>query len=372
MLTAAPKRIAPPTRLLYGPGPSMVEPRAYQAMSQPIVGIFDPYFFDLVEEIRAGLRQAFGTANQMTFTVPASGSGATEAAVANFVLPESKFVVFAAGHFADRMTIMAQRQRANVVRFEKPWGQVFSSEEAEEFLMRERPNAVGFVQAETSTGAFQSGRAITAAARQTGALVIADCVASLGAMPVEMDAVGIDVAFSCSQKGLSCPAGLSPISISPRAWEWLERRPGDPFTWYLDLRLMARYFEPTHAYQHTPSPPLYYAMHQALAAIEEEGLRNRWNRHQKANERLVEGLSRLGFELLVRNPADRIWHLTTAVPPKGVDETQVRRNLVQKYNIEVAGGIGQLAGKILRIGTMGPLATEENVDFLLEALAASM
>jgi alanine-glyoxylate transaminase/serine-glyoxylate transaminase/serine-pyruvate transaminase len=341
-------------------------------MSQPVVGIFDPYFLEIVDHIRTGLREVFGTANQMTFTVPASGSGAMEAAIANFVLPGSKFAVFTAGHFANRIIAMGERQRANVVRLEKAWGEVFTAEEAEEFVQRERPDAVAFVQAETSTGAYQSGRAIATAARNVNALVVTDCVASLGAMPVELDAVGIDVAFSCSQKGLSCPAGLSPISISPKAWEWLERRPETSSTWYLDLSLLAKYFEAPHVYHHTPSPPLYYAMHQSLASIEEEGLRNRWNRHQHTNQRLIAGLTKLGFQPLVTNPEQRIWHLTTVIPPPRVDEAQLRRRLLEKHGIEVAGGIGQLTGKILRIGTMGPLATDENTDFLLEALAASM
>lgn len=365
-------RIAPPNRLLYGPGPSMVEPRAYGAMSQPAVGLRDPYFLEMMNEIRVGLRQAFGTKNQMTFPVPASGSGAMEAAVANFVWPGSKFVVFAAGIFADRITAVGQRQRAHVVRLEKPWGEVFTREEADEFIRRERPDVVAFVQAETSTGAYQSGRAIAPAAREAGALVIADCVTSLGAMPVELDAVGIDAAFSCSQKGLSCPAGLSPVSFSERAWERLEKRPEDPFTWYLDLRLMSKYFEPPHVYHHTPSPPLYYAMHETLAVIEEEGLRNRWNRHLRASQRLITGLSRLGFVPLVKNPDERIWHLTTVLPPAGVDEAQLRQRLLERYSIEIASGLGQLAGKILRIGTMGPLATDENVDFLLDAVAACL
>jgi alanine-glyoxylate transaminase/serine-glyoxylate transaminase/serine-pyruvate transaminase len=338
----------------------MVDPRAYEAMSQPVVGIFDPYFLEIVDHIRTGLREVFGTANQMTFTVPASGSGAMEAAIANFVLPGSKFAVFTAGHFANRIIAMGERQRANVVRLEKAWGEVFTAEEAEEFVQRERPDVVAFVQAETSTGAYQSGRAIATAARNVNALVVTDCVASLGAMPVELDAVGIDVAFSCSQKGLSCPAGLSPISISPKAWEWLERRPETSSTWYLDLSLLAKYFEAPHVY------------HQSLASIEEEGLCNRWNRHQHTNQRLIAGLTKLGFQPLVTNPEQRIWHLTTVIPPPRVDEAQLRRRLLEKHGIEVAGGIGQLTGKILRIGTMGPLATDENTDFLLEALAASM
>src|SRR5438270_259876 len=224
MLLTASKRIAPPRRLLYGPGPSMVEPRAYEAMKEPVVGIRDAYFLEIMGEIRAGLREVFGTRNQMTFPVPASGSGAMEAAVANFVRPGSKFALFAAGHFANRIGAMAQRQGASVVRLDKPWGEVFNAAEADEFLTREQPDVVAFVQAETSTGAYQSGHAIVPAAKKVGALVIADCVTSLGAMPVQLDEVGIDVAFSCSQKGLSCPAGLSPISVNSRAWQILGDR----------------------------------------------------------------------------------------------------------------------------------------------------
>lgn len=372
MLTTANKRVAAPRRLLYGPGPSAVDPRAYEAMKEPVLGIRDPYFLEVMSEVRAGLREAFGTANRMTLTVPASGSGAMETAVANFVQPGSKFAVFAAGVFADRISTMGQRQHATVVRLEKPWGEVFTAEEAEAFLSREQPDVVAFVQAETSTGAFQSGRAIVPAARKVGALVIADAVTSLGAMPVELDSVGIDVAYSCSQKGLSCPAGLSPISISPTASEKLEQRKEEEFTWYFDLRLMAKYFEPPHVYHHTPSPTLYYAMHGSLSAIEEEGLRNRWNRHRRAGERLVRGLTKLGFEPLVKNAEHRIWHLTTVIPPPEVDEVQLRQRLLDKFNIEIAGGLGQLTGKILRIGTMGPLATDDNVDFLLEAISACL
>ncbi|MBV9081335.1 MAG: alanine--glyoxylate aminotransferase family protein [Acidobacteriaceae bacterium] len=267
---------------------------------------------------------------------------------------------------------MAERYDAKVVRLEKPWGEVFEAEEAERFIDRERPDAVAFVQAETSTGAFQSGRAIVPAARKGDALVIADTVTSLGAMPVELDATGIDVTFSCAQKGLSCPAGLSPVSVSPRAWEWLQARSDNLATWYFDLRLMVKYFEPPHVYQHTPSPPLYYAMHAALAAIEEEGLENRFKRHKRAGEQLVRGLTELGLEPLVANDQDRIWHLTTVKVPTGMDEAAFRQRLVDRYEVEIAGGLGELAGKIFRIGTMGPLATEENVDYLLDALKACL
>lgn len=348
----------------------MVDPRAYEAMSQPVVGIRDDYFLEIMAEIQVGLRDALGTSNEATFAIPGGGGAGMEAAVTNFVLPGSKFAIFAAGLFADRMTLIGRRQRANVVRLEKPWGEVFTADEAEAFIQRERPDVVGFVQAETSTGAYQSGRAITEAARKFNALVVADCVTSLGAMPVELGSVGIDVAYSCTQKGLSCPAGLAPMSISPRAYEWLQRRPEEPYTWYLDLALISKYWEASHAYHHTPSPPLYYALHQGLAVVEEEGLQNRWARHKRANQRLLVGLEKLGFQPFVKDPDHRIWHLTTVLPPANVDEAALRKKLLDRYDIEIASGLGQLSGKILRIGTMGPLATDENVDFLLDSIAA--
>jgi len=372
LTTTAMKRIAPPKRLIFGPGPSMIDPRAYEAMGQPLTGIRDPYFLSVMAEIQAGLREVLGTRNKKTFLVPGSGTGAMEAAVSNFVREGSKFAVFTAGHFAERIASMGLRQKANVVRCEKEWGEVFTQAEAEEFLEREKPDTVAFVQAETSTGAYQSGRAITAAAHKLGALVIGDCVTSMGAMPVEMDSVGIDIAYSCAQKGLSCPAGLSPISISPQAWEWLEKRQDDPTSWYLDLKLMGKYFEEPHMYHHTPSPPLYYAMHQGLAVIEEEGLRERWERHRTVGQKLAGELVKLGFEPLVTNASDRIWHLTVVLPPANVDEAQLRDKLMSKYGIEIAGGLGKLAGKILRIGTMGPLSTEDQAEFLLDAIAASV
>jgi alanine-glyoxylate transaminase/serine-glyoxylate transaminase/serine-pyruvate transaminase len=372
MLTTAMKPIAPPKRLIFGPGPSMIYPRVYAAMSQPLTGIRDPYFLSVIAEIQSGLREVFGTRNAKTFLIPASGSGAMEAAVSNFVPEGSKFAVFTAGYFADRIAAMGERHRANVVRCAKEWGEVFTEEEASQFIERERPDVVAFVQGETSTGAYQSGRAISEPAHRFGALVMADCVASLGAMPVELDTIGIDIAFSCSQKGLSCPAGLSPISISPRAWEWLTKRKDIPVSWYFDLLLLANYFEEPHVYHHTPSPPLYYAVREGLAIIEEEGLRERWERHRLVGQKLTAELIKLGFEPLVKDAGRRLWHLTVVTPPDDVDEAKLRDRLMQKYGIEIAGGLGKLAGKILRIGTMGPTATEAQAEFLLDAIAASI
>jgi alanine-glyoxylate transaminase/serine-glyoxylate transaminase/serine-pyruvate transaminase len=371
MLAVAPERFAAPQRLLYCPGPTNVDPRVYQAMAQPVVGMRDPFFLECMAEIQEGLRTVFGASSKHTFPVPGAGSSAMEAAIANFVTPGLKIAVFANGFFADRQVEMARRHGADVIRFEKEWGEVFSADEAEQFLDREKPQVVAFVQAETSTGAFQSGRAITTAARKIGALAVADCVTSLGAMPVEVDENDIDIAYSCSQKGLSCPAGLSPITISERAWEWLEKRSSID-TWYLDLRMLDAWYAPPHVYHHTPSATLAYALREGLAVILEEGLRNRFDRHHEAHLRLTAGLAKLGFETLVRKPENRVWHLLNILTPAGVNDAELRNRLLQNYNIDVAGGIGKMAGKMLRIGIMGPLATSEKVDYLLEALAASM
>ena len=234
------------------------------------------------------------------------------------------------------------------------------------------PKLLAIVHAETSTGSWQPIEQLGALCHEYDALLVADTVTSLGCVPVSVGAWGVDATFSCSQKGLSCPAGLSPVSISRKAYEWLLARPEEPYTWYLDLALINKYFEPAHKYHHTPSTPLYYAMHQALAVIEEEGLQNRWARHKRANRQLLAGLANMGFQPFVKDPENRIWHLTTVVTPAGVDEAVLRQRLLDRFSIEIASGLGQLSGKILRVGTMGPLATEENVDFLLESIAACL
>ena len=217
-----------------------------------------------------------------------------------------------------------------------------------------------YVQAETSAGAFQRGEAICKAAHEVGALVIADCVTSLGAMPVEVDKTGIDIAYSCTQKGLSCPPGLSPITVSPRAAERLKARETPNHSWYFDLKLIADYLTVSHRYHHTASATMFYALHEGLTLIE-EGLEQRQERHRQAHLEFVKKVEALGLEMLVP-PADRIWNLNTPKVPQGVDDAKVRATLLKEHGIEIAGGFGQLAGKIFRIGVMGPLATKEHVD----------
>ncbi len=357
--------IHPPKRLLFGPGPSQVQERVYQAMAQPIVGHLDAYFFEISANIQRLLRLVFGTQNEMTFVISATGSGGMETAISNFVLPGMKVLSFANGFFCDRMSEMARRQGAELVRFEKPWGEVFGDEEATEFILREKPKVVLYVQAETSAGAFQHGEAICRAAHEVGALVIADCVTSLGAMPVEVDQTGIDVAYSCTQKGLSCPPGLSPITVSPRAAEWLKTRGTANRSWYFDLKLIADYLMVSRRYHHTASSTMFYALHEGLSLIEEEGLKRRWERHHQSHIEFVRKVEARGLEMLVPI-GHRIWNLNTPKVPQGVDDAKVRSTLLNEHSIEIAGGFGQLSGKIFRIGLMGPLATKEHVQDFVE------
>lgn len=349
----------------------MVEPRVYHAMSQPVVGHLDPYFFEVVEHVRSGLRQAFGTSNPFTYAMSGTGSSGMETAVANFVEPGRKLAVLANGFFCDRIAEMGRRHGAEVVRLDKPWGETFAPGEAHDFIRRERPDVVAFVQAETSTGVYTAGTEICKAAREVDALTIADAVTSLGAMPVDVDANGIDIAYSCTQKGLSSPPGLAPITVSPRAVERLRARRSPVEVWYLDLKLIEEYYDSPHKYHHTAPVSLFYALREALAILGEEGLENRHKRHRNAHLRLVSGLARMGLSMLVAEP-DRIWNLNTPRIPEGVDDVAVRRFLMEHHGMEVLGGFGPLAGRIFRIGIMGPLATEQGVDELLAALSEAL
>src|SRR6202050_5181163 len=289
----------PPRRFLFGPGPTMVHPRVYEALSKPIVGHLDPYFIQVMGDVQQLLRTAFGTIDGATLVISGTGSAGMEATVANFVEPGTKFAIFANGYFSDRLTEMAKRQGASVVRFEKGWGESFTDDEAREFIQREKPKVVAYVHAETSTGALQSGRAICAAAHDVGALVIADCVTSLGGVPVEFDKTGIDGCYSCTQKGLSCPPGLSPMAMSPRAMEFLRARTTPSRSWYLDLKLIHDYSTVSHRYHHTAPISMFYALREALRVIAEEGIENRWERHRRCNNVFVKGIEELGLRMHV-------------------------------------------------------------------------
>ena len=349
----------------------MVAPRVYEAMGQNVVGHLDPFFFQVTEEVRSLLGYAYSTANHFNIAVSGTGSSGMEAAVANFTEPGTKFGLLTNGFFGDRLGEMARRQGGEVVRLAKAWGEPFDPQEVRDFIRRERPNIVAFVQAETSTGMFNQAKAICEAAHDVDAITIADCVTSLGGMPVLVDENGIDIAYSCTQKGLGCPPGLAPMTVSPRALDRLKSRKTPVQSWYLDLQLLDSFYT-GHKYHHTASATLFYALREGLAIMAEEGREARWERHRVNHEAFVAGIERMGLSMQVANPADRLWTLNTPRVPAGIDDAKIRTWLLEKRGIEIAGGFGPLAGKVFRIGLMGYGSTEDNVSFILEALGEAL
>jgi len=355
-------------RILLGPGPSMVSPRVLRAMATPLVGHLDPQFLALMDEVQHLLRFVFQTSNELTVPISGTGSAGMEAALCNFIEPGDRVLVCINGYFGERMFDMAGRYGAQVERLERPWGQVFDVEEIEDALKGKNYKLVALVHAETSTGAWQPGIAeIAAAAHRHGALLVLDTVTSLGGLPVEVDAWGVDVAYSASQKCLSAPPGLAPITVSPRAREVLRRRKTPVANWYLDLTLIDKYWGHERTYHHTAPITMNYALREALRLVVEEGLEARFARHRANAEQLWDGLDALDLPPLVPR-AYRLPTLTTAQLPPSIDDAAVRRRLLDDYNIEIAGGFGPLKGKVWRIGLMGFSSRRENVALLLAAL----
>ncbi len=360
-----------PRRLLLGPGPSNVSPRVLEAMSRPLLGHLDPVFLDMMDSVKDRLRPLFGTDNPMTLPLSATGSAGMEACLVNLLEPGDAVVVGVAGVFGERMCEVASRIGAMVTRVETEPGTVLSDDAMGDAIRKTRPRVVSFVHAETSTGALQPVPTIAAAAAEVDALVVLDCVTSLGGLPVSLDAWGIDAAYSGTQKCLSCPPGLSPVSFSPRAVERAGNRQRPVQSWYLDVGLLAGYYGGgQRVYHHTAPISAIYGLDEGLRIIEEEGLEARAARHRGAAERLVAGLARFGFEPLV-DEAHRLPMLTSVRLPDAVvslGEADVRKALLLEHGIEVGAGLGKLAGTIWRIGLMGENARSETVDALLEAL----
>lgn len=355
-------------RILLGPGPSMVPPRVLRALAQPPVGHLDPQFLEVMADVQALLRYVFQTENQLTIPVSGTGSAAMEAALCNFIEPGDHVLMAVNGYFGERLVDMAGRYGAQVDRIDRPWGEVFAPEEVESALKQKRYKLMAIVHAETSTGALQPQVAeIAAAAHRHGALLVLDTVTSLGGVPVEIDAWDVDVAYSGTQKALSCPPGLSPLTVGPRAREVLAGRKTKVANWYLDMSLLTKYWGSERTYHHTAPINMNYALREALRIVNEEGLEARFARHRTFAELLWQGLEDLG--LPPRVPVEyRLPTLTTPQLPAGVEDAAVRKQLLDAYNIEIAGGFGPLAGKIWRIGLMGYSSRRENITLLLAAL----
>lgn len=354
-------------RLLLGPGPSMVHPRVMAAIAAPLLGHLDPEFLLLMDRTQELLRYAFQTQNRMTIPVSGTGSAAMEAAIASIIEPGDEVLVCVNGYFGLRMAEMARRHGAQVVTIERPWGDVFSPDEVREALRFGVTKLVGIVHAETSTGAQQPLDGIAEVVRDGGALFLVDAVTSLGGVPVRVDDVGIDLCYSGTQKCLGCPPGLGPVTVSPRAEEVFARRTTPVRSWYLDLTLVQRYWGPERTYHHTAPISLDFALYEGLRMVAEETIEARFARHAANAQLLWDGLEDLGLTLHVPR-GHRLPVLTTVRVPEGVDEASVRRQLLEEYAIEIGGGIGELKGKVWRIGLMGHSSRKENVTLLLAAL----
>ena len=358
----------PPQRTLMGPGPSDTHSRVLSAMARPTLGHLDPVFTDMMEELKSLLRYAFQTSNLLTFPVSGPGSVGMEMCFVNMVNPGDKVIVCRNGVFGARMIENVQRCGGTAVVVEDKWGAPVDPQKVEDAL-KQNPDAkvVAFVHAETSTGALSDAKTLCEIAHRHNCLTIVDTVTSLGGSPLKVDEWKIDAIYSGSQKCLSCPPGLSPISFSERVVDMVKNRKGKVQSWFMDLNLLLGYWGTTRTYHHTAPTNALYGLHEALVMLYEEGLEHSWARHQRNHIALKAGLETLGMQYLVEEKA-RLPQLNSVLVPEGTDEKEVRRRLLADYSLEIGAGLGDLAGKIWRFGLMGYSSRIENVMLCLGAL----
>jgi alanine-glyoxylate transaminase/serine-glyoxylate transaminase/serine-pyruvate transaminase len=371
-VTAIPGEFTPPARLLLGPGPSEVHSRVLRAMAAPLLGHLDPAFVAMMEDVKALLRLVFATQNPLTFPISGTGSAGMEACVVNLVEPGDEVVVGVNGVFGTRLAEIVERAGAVPLRVEAPWGHVVRAEQVEAALKNSRrPKLVALVHAETSTGAWQPLPDAARLAHEHGALFLTDCVTSLGGAPVEIDGWEIDAAYSGTQKCLSCPPGLAPVTFGPRAVEVLRGRKTKVRSWYFDVTLLEKYWGEERVYHHTAPITMNYALREALRIVAEEGLPARFARHRRNHEALVAGLGALGLGL-ASEAGHRLPMLNAVTVPDGVDEARVRGRLLTEHGIEIGGGLGPMKGKVWRIGLMGESSRPASVLAVLAALEAAL
>lgn len=367
MTTHIPGPVAPPRRILMGPGPSDIHPRVLLAMAAPTVGHLDPYFLRIMDETQAMLRQVFRTQNRLTLAVSGTGSAGMETVVANLIEPGDKMIVCINGVFGGRMADVAARCQANVIKLERPFGEIFSADEIEAAVKQHRPKVLGIVNAETSTGASQPVKELARICHEHGAMIAVDCVTSLGGQPVEVDEWSLDAVYSGTQKCLSCPPGLAPVTFSDRAVAAIDARKTKVQSWYLDMQMVKDYWGSNRAYHHTAPINMNYGLHEALRIVLEEGLEPRFARHQKNYLALKAGLKSMGLEYAVKE-GQQLPMLNAVVIPAGVDDAVVRKQLLNDFGIEIGGGLGPMKGKTWRIGLMGVASSASNVLVFLGAL----
>jgi alanine-glyoxylate transaminase/serine-glyoxylate transaminase/serine-pyruvate transaminase len=360
--------LAPPMRLMMTPGPSSIDPRVYRALAAPIVGHIDPWFKTCMDETQILMRQVFQTENRVTMPLSASGSGGIEASVLNTLEEGDEAIICVNGYFSDRMYEIATRTPAKITRVEAPYGKAVDPENVRKAGAGKKIKIVGLAHGETSSGVVTALDPFREVADELGALLIVDTVASLAAEPLHVDRQRLDIVFSGSQKALSAPPGMSPITLSPRAEEVLRNRKKKVQSWYFDLTTAMNYWGKDRLYHHTPPISLIYALREAMRLTMEEGLENRWERHRINQQALIAGVEAMGLDLLVENPKERLVTVTPVMIPAGVDDAKFRNQLLDEFNIEIAGGIGPLKGKIWRLGLMGYCAQKANVLLLLAAM----
>jgi alanine-glyoxylate transaminase/serine-glyoxylate transaminase/serine-pyruvate transaminase len=362
-----PGPLNPPRRLLLGPGPCDAHPRVLRAMVTPLLGHLDPQFLEIMNDVQAMLHSVYQTQNPVTFPVSATGMAGMETCFVNLVEPGDRVVVCVAGFFGQRMVEIAGRAGAQVTVLERPWGEVFDLQLIRETLQKVRPKLLAIVQAETSTGAWQPLEEVGALCHEFGTLLLVDAVTSLGCVPVAVDDWQIDAVYSCSQKGLGCPPGLSPVSFSPRAVEVFSKRKTKVQSWYLDVNLVEHYWDSERFYHHTGPISMVYALHEGLRLVLEEGLQERWARHRRNHEALKAGLKALGLTYTA-NEKHQLPQLNAVRIPAGVDDLAVRKRLLSEFGIEIGGGLGEFKGKAWRIGLMGHNSRPDVVLLFLAAL----
>ena len=357
----------PPNRLMLTPGPSSVDPRVYRALATPVVGHLDPWFKGCMDETQILMRQIFQTENRLTMPLSASGSGGIEASVLNALEEGDEAIVAVNGTFSDRMYEIATRASSKVTKVEAPYGVPVDAEDVRKAAKGRKIKMIGLAHGETSSGVVTRLDAYRKVADEFGALLVVDTVASLAAVPLSVDRERIDICFSGSQKAISAPPGMSPITVSPKAEEIFRTRKTKVQSWYFDLTTAMNYWGKERLYHHTPPISLIFALREAMRIVLEEGLEARWERHRMNQQALIAGVEAMGLGLLVKNPADRLPTVTAVLVPNGVDEVKVRNQLLEEFNIEIAGGFGAVKGKIWRVGLMGHCSQK---PFVLLFLAA--
>lgn len=363
-----PPALEPPSRLLLGPGPSNVHPRVLRALSTPIVGHLDPAYLVLMDDTRRMLQHVFQTKNALTLPISATGSAGMEACFVNLLEPGDKAVVCVNGVFGTRMADIVERCGAILHKVEAPWGETVDPAAVEATLAKcGKPKLVAIVHAETSTGVLQPLGEIGALAQAFGALFVVDTVTSLAGCPVRVDEWGIDACYSGTQKCLSCPPGLSPLTFSEKAVEVLRNRGTKVQSWYLDLTMIEKYWGSERVYHHTAPISMSFALYEALRLVLEEGLEARWERHRRNHEALKAGLAAIGLRIAAQE-GHQLWQLNSVAIPDGVDDAAVRTRLLRDFDIEIGAGLGPLKGKTWRIGLMGENSRPASVLTLLEAL----